>query len=179
MFRYFLRVIYIFIESKLRPGKIDFIGTSVIRRRVWPRYADSNLHLNNGALNTFFDFGRFDYVIRTGVFTLMRKNKWEPVAGTTMTRFRISLPLMAAFEIHTRVACWDEKWCYFEQRIIYKGEVAARAFIKALFRKNGKPVPPSKITDQLGVHYDSPPFPEEISQWLKAEETMRLGLRRN
>jgi hypothetical protein len=49
---------------------------------------DFNVHLNNGLIQTSMDFGRYDLLIRAGMLQFVTKEKWRPIAGSTLIAFR-------------------------------------------------------------------------------------------
>jgi acyl-CoA thioesterase FadM len=102
---------------------VDALATTVIRLRVWPLDLDLNRHVTNGRYFTLADIGRLDYVLRSGAFRVALRNKAVPIVGDTWGKFRRELKLFEAFEIHTRMLGWDEKWSYMEHRFVSQGRV--------------------------------------------------------
>lgn len=172
MFLYSIGVIFLLIRIAFKPGKLTIDDTSIIKRRVSLRDADFNIHMNNGNLQTNLDFGRYDLLIRMGVLKLAWNEKWRPIAGSTLIVFRKSLPLFASYEIHSHINCWDEKWIYFEQKVFYKKQLTAHAYIKALLRGPKGNITPAEIASKIGIERESSPMPEAIAQWKKADDLL-------
>lgn len=170
MFRYVFRLIFLLVRIFLKPKKLAMSDTSIIKGRVWPGDVDINIHFNNGLILTKMDFGRFDLLIRVGILKLVMKEKWHPIAGSTLIVFRKALPLFASYEIHSQIIGWDDKWVYFEQKIIYKEKLAVHSFIKGLVRGPKGNVPPSEITLKLGTSTISPDLPQIIKEWANADK---------
>ena len=169
MFRYICRTIILLFRILFKPGNLNFTDTSIITWRVLPGDLDLNLHLNNGAVMTIMDFGRHDLSIRTGCLKHVIKDAWRPIIGSSMIKFLKSLPPYAVFELHSSINCWDEKWLYYEQKIMYKGEFIGRALLKGIFRNSKGIIPPDEIALTLGFLEKSPPMPKVIQQWKKME----------
>lgn len=168
MFCYIYRLMTIAIKICIHPRKLSVHETSVISWRVWPWDIDINFHLNNGAMLTILDFGRFDYIARIGLLKLILFEKWKPVIGNSLIKFRKSVPLFAKFEIHTRVVCWDEKYVYFEQKVLHQKKVTGILYAAGLFRKQGLNVSPFEIIEKMGADVKTPPMPEIINLWQMA-----------
>jgi acyl-CoA thioesterase FadM len=172
MFRYVFRVTILLVRIWLKPKRLTILDTSIINGRVMLGDVDFNVHLNNGLIQTSMDFGRYDLLIRAGILQFVIKEKWRPIAGSTLIAFRKSLPLFAAYAIHSRIIGWDDKWVYFEQKIVYQGKIAVHAFIRALMRGPKGNIPPSEIALKLGVNPESPALPQMVTEWQKADALM-------
>lgn len=172
MFRYASRFATLLVRIWLKPKRLTILDTSIINGRVMPGDVDFNAHLNNGLIQTSMDFGRYDLLVRAGILKFVLKEKWRPIAGSTLIAFRKSLPLFAAYAIHSRIIGWDDKWVYFEQKIVYQGKIAVHAFIKALMRGPKGNVPPPEIASKLGVNPESPGLPQLVTEWQKADALM-------
>lgn len=123
-------------------------------------------HINNGMYFSIFDLGRFDLMFRSGTWDVMRKNKWTPVVQSEMITFRKSVKLGAKFTQETRVLGLDEKCIYFEQHILVKGEIYARAFIATRMTSKKGPVSNEKILEAMNLSIpEDRVVPEWITRW--------------
>lgn len=167
-----LRFLKALLTAALRP-KIEPLGTAEIRMRVWPNDLDLNVHVNSGRYLSFMDIGRVELLARLRLFRRVLSEGWRPINGGTMITYRKSLLLWERFTVRTRILCWDEKWFYFEHLIERSdGELAAIANARALIRGRHGNVPPAQLIELSGPHrVDSPPFPECIVLWRKAESS--------
>lgn len=169
--------IYLFDQRKIDP-----LGVSELDFRVWPFDIDLNIHMNNGRYLSIMDLGRMDLLMRLGLTRHIFKNKWMPVLASAKIRYRIPLMPFQKFRLESRVAWWDDKWFYMEQRFIIvdgpkKNAVAAIAFVKGSFydRKEKATVPTSDIQSLMHMPIDqTPEKPSYIDSWMTAEEDMRL-----
>src|SRR5271167_2729969 len=124
-----LRLLIMLATAKFR-GPLALANTSRVRLRVLPNDLDLNLHMNNGRYLTVMDLGRIDFLTRAGSPLVFLRNRWRPLIGGTIIRYRFSLRAFERFEVATRILYWDEKWFYFEQRVENTEGVAAIALSK-------------------------------------------------
>ena len=176
----YIRVLFLLISSFFKPKIKSVLETSVIRQRVWPNDLDFNMHMNNGRYLTVMDLGRLDLFHRARLMQIMMKQKSVPSLGAATIRYRLPLNPFQRFELHTRLACWDEKWAYIEQKFILsdgpkKGAIAAIAIVKGSFYdQNAKRTVPTDEVLRLGnLDIASPDMPEHILEWRKSEQSLR------
>ncbi len=176
----YIRVLIVLVASFFKPRITDLLTPVRLRLRVLPNDLDFHGHMNNGRYLTVMDLGRFDLILRSGLFAMSLRQKSVPTLAAVKVRYRIPLRPFQPFDIETRIVCWDEKWIYMEQRcIIAKGKragaVAAIALLKASYvdRKAKKTVPTEQLMQTLGIDSQSPSMPEYMADWLKAEEKLR------
>ena len=179
----YLRLIIYFCKlwCTSKRTNISVLGCSTVRMHVWPNDLDFNMHMNNGRYLTVMDIGRFDFMIRTGMFKIAMKKGYGPVLGSAKVRYRLPLMPFQAYDLQTQLVYWDEKWAYFEQRFIIAngdkaGAVAAIALLKgSLFDSKTKKTVPTKdiltLMDQSEVN--PAPMPEHFKHWVKAEEALK------
>ena len=153
--------------------RIDPLAFSRIRFLVWPNDIDTNFHLNNGRYLTLMDLGRWDLALRTGLVGLVIKNRWQPLAGGVAIRFRSPLPPFRAYDMTSRLLCWDHKWFYMEQCFVQDGRAKARALVRLLFKGRDGNVPPADIGRALGYHGPDLEIPEEVLRWQEMVEASR------
>ncbi len=175
-FRFFLTVILAFFRPRLGP-----LEESVVKFRVWPNDLDLNAHMNNGRYLTLMDLGRMDLIVRLGLFGPSLKNKWRPAVASQTILFRRSLKPFQKYELRTRILGWDTKWIYLEQLFMIGVKPAARALVKALILEPQGAVPTSVLFAELSLPGSgdavavSPPMPEDVSAWVKADELLKLA----
>jgi acyl-CoA thioesterase FadM len=168
-----LRLVAVMLAS-LRGARLGPLDVSVLRFRVWPNDLDLNLHMNNGRYLSVMDLGRFDLLARMGVMGMIVKNGWRPMVGGATIRFRRPLAPFAAYELRSRIVCWDEKWFYIEQRFEKDGQAAAVGLMKGLFRAGDRNVTPTEVMGAAGAAATaSPPMPAWVRLWLESEAASR------
>ncbi len=168
---YLLRTLLNLVLSKKRTP-LSMWDTSVMSLRAWPMDVDIAVHINNGVYFTLFDLGRFDLLVRAGVFEQTRQRKYTPVVAAETISFRKSLTLGQKYEMHTRLLGSDDKAFYFEQRMVVKGEIYARGWVCARLVSEQGPVPVAEVLAMGGPAPEGRNHvPEEVLAW---RETVAL-----
>jgi acyl-CoA thioesterase FadM len=165
------RILLAVMTSPFR-RRLALFDRSVVRFRVLPNDVDVNFHMNNGRYLTMMDLGRFDLIARNGIFRALLRRRWFPVVGSATIRFIRSLGPLVRYELHTEMVGWDEKWFYLRQRFVYRGEVMAVGIIKGLFQKKGQKIAPADVVAAAGYPVTSPPLPQEVIEWQRAESVL-------
>lgn len=163
----FFRVIAVILKNIFR-RRIDMTAESVLHLRVWPTDMDLNFHLNDGRYISLAGLARVDLALRTGLLRRAIKRGCYPVAGGIVIRYRREIRAMERFDLHSRLAGWDEKWMYFEHRFEKKGDLAAIAYARGVMRTHKGPVPSADVLALVGWSAPSPPLPEAIERWRQA-----------
>jgi acyl-CoA thioesterase FadM len=177
-----LRTVVVFLRALWAP-RIGLTDESVVGFRVLPGDLDVNVHLNNGRYLALMDLGRFDLLIRGGLFRPMVRLRWRPLLGSAMVRYRRSLQPFQRFQLSSRLVCWDDRWFVFEQRFESRGQLYAMALARGLFRDRQGNVPPSRVLAEAGITDPSPPAPDYVTRWVEADTaasaavTERTGVR--
>jgi acyl-CoA thioesterase FadM len=166
------RLMIVLVRARFRsPLGVDDL--SQITLRVLPNDLDLNFHLNNGRYLTIMDLGRIDFIVRAGLLPTFIRNRWVPVIGGTLVRYRFSLGLFVRFDLTTRFVGWDDKWFYLEQKLATPHGSAAIALAKALVRDGDHTVSPAEVLRSIGIDRPVMPLPEAVRQWLATEQLLR------
>jgi acyl-CoA thioesterase FadM len=169
----------LFLMLLRRPWRLrtDPTATTIVRLRVWPLDLDLNRHVTNGRYFTLADIGRMDYVLKTGAFRTALRRKAVPIVGDAWGKFRRELKLFEAFEIHTRMLGWDQKWSFLEHRFVSKGRVVGVVIMRGVFRASTGTIPPAEIVKDLGMSEQSPALPDWLTTWSDSCDGMSVQLR--
>jgi acyl-CoA thioesterase FadM len=153
---------------------MGFLDESAIRLRVWPNDLDANLHMNNSRYLLAMDVGRWELVIRTGLWRELLRRRWFPVVGSATLRFRRPLDPFQRYRLVTRLVAWDEKWCFLEQRFERGGHAHAVGRVKALFRGPQGHVSSAALLAAAGYpEAAARRVPDAIRRWQEAEAAER------
>jgi acyl-CoA thioesterase FadM len=153
------------LESALAVGRglvaprIGPLDEARLSFRVTPVDCDVYGHMNNGRYLTVMDFGRWNHVQRTGLLGLFVRNSWWPVLGAAEIEYRRELRLFQRYRLSTRIAAWEGKWFWFEQRFLVGEAVHARALVRGVVRHHGRSLSQAEVMAALGVDLASPPPP--------------------
>lgn len=162
------RLLCVVVATLWRPH-LGMADRSLLRFRVWPLDTDLNLHLNNARYPALMDLGRVDFILRSGAWRLMRRERMGIVLGGMALRFRRPLAPFERFSLTTRLLGWDEKWLYVEQVFTGPKGVACVAVARNAFVKTGKAVPPVEVFAKAGLRQASPALPAWVQQWAEVE----------
>lgn len=159
-----LRTLLHLLLSRRRP-KLSIWGNSSVPMRVLPTDIDIAMHINNGMYLSLMDLGRFDLMVRSGVWDMMRRNGWSPVVGGETISFRKPLNLGQRYSIDSKIIGFDDRAIYFEQRMVSDGEIYARAFIATRLVSKTGPV----SNEEIFAAFGNPPadliLPDWIHEW--------------
>lgn len=151
-------------RRRARRGKtLDPTAVGTIRLTTLPSDIDILRHMNNGRYLSLFDLGRWDLLIRTGLFDAMKDRGWYAVVSSETITFRKSLQLWQRFEVQSRFIGHDEKALFMEHRAVVKGQVYARAIVRArMLRRTGGTVSNEELFAAVG----KPDGVREIDAWV-------------
>ncbi|WP_309082386.1 thioesterase family protein [Zhihengliuella sp.] len=148
-----------------RRSPVGVFDVARLDMRAMPTDIDTAGHINNGMYFSLFDLGRFDLMLRAGVWNGMVKRRWVPVVQAETVHFRKSVTLGQKFTMETRIAGLDERHIFLEQRIVSDGEIYASGMIAARFRNRGGAVPMPEV---LAVFGTEPPADLRVPDWVEA-----------
>lgn len=159
-----LRTLLLLFTSSRRT-RLSVWDESSLPLRVLPTDIDIAMHVNNGMYFSLMDLGRFDLMVRAGIWDRMRRRGWTPVVSGETIAFRKSLQLWQRYTIESRIIGLDSKAIYFEQRMVAGGEIYARAHIATRLVDKGRPVSQEDILAEFGAPPASLDLPEWIHEW--------------
>lgn len=155
--------------SARRAPRIPLHDVAVRRERVWLTDLDELRHMNNSVYLGLLDHARLDLLLRSGAWKQMRDAGIYPVVTTQTIAYRKSLELGERFLIETRIAGYDERSVYIEQRFVRDGELTARAFVAGRFlRDRGGVVSMAELGEVTGVDVTALPIPDWMAEWAAA-----------
>lgn len=166
IWRFFWVILFSRFEKPL-----NILDESSITFRVLPTDVDLLMHMNNGRYFSLLDLARINLISRSGVLARLEKNRIYPVVASEMIRFRKSLRLFQRFEISTKIIGWDEMFYYIIHHFKVGNDVYALCIVKArMLRKGGGKVSPSELATIIGMNPESPPIPDWIQYWQRADK---------
>jgi acyl-CoA thioesterase FadM len=152
-----------------RHGRIPPTSVGRVRVRTLPTDIDLLGHMNNGRYGSLFDLGRFDLLIRTGLWDLLSRKKWYAVVASETITFRKSLELWQPFVVESRLLGHDDKSSYLIHRAVVDGEVYAEMIVRARFlRRSGGVVPLEELFDALHRPDDLPELEPWVAEWAES-----------
>jgi acyl-CoA thioesterase FadM len=166
---FLLRFLKVWLMSAFGARQAFALGESTLHLRVWPNDLDLNIHMNNGRYLTLMDLGRMDLMFRSGAVRLWLLKGSQPLVGLSMCRHFKALKVFQEFTLISRIIGWDEKWIYFEQRFMSRGQLYALGVVKGLMQGPKGSIPTSELMGVLGIQAPSPALPAYVADWLKSE----------
>ena len=162
----FVRIPALAIRQHLRPlPPLGVLEEDTLRMRVWPNDIDLNLHMNNARFLSVMDYGRTHMLARTGLLEHILRSRWQPLVGAVWITYRRSLPAFAAYQLSSRMVCWDERWFYIEQTFTGRKGLAAVGWVKGILRDSQGSVQPQSVIEGVAPGLLSPPIPEAVAAW--------------
>ena len=158
------RTLWTLFASRRRAA-VSIWDSASLPLRVQLTDIDIAMHVNNGMYLSLMDLGRFDLMIRSGVWKLMRRKGWSPVVNAETVTFRKSLQLGQRYTIETRILGFDERAIFFEQRMVSDGEIYARAYVATRLLSSQGPVTNAEIFEAFGNPPAEMALPEWIHEW--------------
>lgn len=166
--RRYLRMARIVLGARRGP-RLGIHDLGVTRERVWLSDIDELRHMNNSVYLALLDHSRLDLLLRSGAWKKIRDAGVYPVVTTQTITYRKSLELGEKFTIETRIAGYDERAVYIEQRFIRDAEVTAVAFVAGRFlRDRGGVVLMAELGEIVGVDVGARPIPTWMADWAAA-----------
>ena len=172
----YFRLSWLIFKHLLFRKRLDPFDTSCLKFMVLPSDLDLNFHMNNGRYLALMDLGRFELMMRTGLFRKGITRRWVPVIADIKIRYRYSLRPFQHVELHTSMVGWDRKWFYLEQRFESQGRLMARALVKVAFIHAGRTLNASEVVSVMGVEQVPPPLADEYQKgWVTRPGTRPLA----
>lgn len=157
-------------RRRVRQGKtLDPTSVGTVAVTTLPTDLDILRHMNNGRYLSLFDLGRWDQLIRTGLFDAMKERGWYAVVSSETITFRKSLQLWQRFEVQSRFIGHDDKALFMEHRAVVDGEVYARAIVRArMLRRTGGTVSNEELFAAVGKPEGVPEIDAWVHDWAAA-----------
>ena len=172
----FVRIPALAIRQHLHPlAPLGILEEDRLHMHVWPMDIDLNLHMNNARYLSIMDYARTHFFARTRLLDHIVRSRWQSVVGAVWMTYRRSLPLLTAFELTSRMVCWDDRWFYIEHTFTGGGGIAAVGWIKSMLRNPQGHVEPQKVIAQIAPGVVSPPMPAAIARWNRLTREKRAG----
>ncbi|MDJ0638528.1 MAG: acyl-CoA thioesterase [Paracoccaceae bacterium] len=143
--------------------------THVTHMRAWPWDIDIFLDLNNGRILTLMDLGRFGLFVRIGILKVMKERGWYGTVAGSAVRYRRRITVMQKLELRTKVIGWDDRFTYFDQSFWQGDTCCTQAIIRTAITTGKGIIPTSEVAQAMGFAPESPPLPDWVAAWAKAE----------
>lgn len=150
----YLRFIILLIKRYFHCPPAGFLEATKTSYRIHLPDLDFNMHVNNARYLAIMDLGRFDLLLRAGIFWKFTFDGYFPVVGSESIRFRKSLHLFEKFDLITQIECWDDKDLYISHKIYRGDDFVAEGYVKGRFKRRGQgSVSTKELFELLGEEY--------------------------
>lgn len=154
MLSYWFRLIFNFFYCYYFGAKLKIQEAVERWSIVLPDQIDMNFHMNNSHFYNSLELARVEFLVRTGLFTLLNKEGCTTMLAGQSLQFRRQLNLFQVFTTTCQVSYVDEKWVYIEQEMWSKGLFVARGIsrIGIVDKKTQKLVNPQTLLKPLSTN---------------------------
>ena len=153
------------LQSRSRP-RIDVHDIATLPMRVWPSDTDVLRHMNNGVYLSIMDVGRYDLLVRSGLWRTLKAHQVYPVVTSETISFRKSLLPRQRYVLNTKIVGYDAISVYVEQRFTVEDEVFAVGFVRGrMLRRGAGALSMSEIGTLTGVDVGSRVAPDWLTDW--------------
>ena len=173
----FLRLITLLIRTRLDGRKIGFFDESRLKYRVWITDQDAFQHMNNGRYLSITDLSVIDFLIRTGVYSGMRKRGWIPVVVHKEIAIHSILKFPQAYEVVSFLEGWTDKYICIRHKFMREGILTADSLSIGRVRgQRGSNPDVQELIDTLELGLDfskSPALPQDCLERIAKLEAAR------
>ncbi len=127
------------------------VAESRLRHITLPNDLDFNLHMTNGRYLTIADLSLIDLFLRTGLVSVMFKEKWAPIITEQTMSYKRSLKLFQRFEVVMQLTHWDERCFYVSHQFIVGDRIVAQGTSVGVIRGRDGVVPPEEVLTRVRV----------------------------
>ena len=124
---------------------------------VTPFDIDINMHMNNASYLKFMALGRWDLILRMGVFRPLFKERLQPAVVHIDISFKKALWPGTYFNLITEIGGLSERSFIIKQKFMVGDKEVAQATVKAVFVQHGRAMSTEKFRSLLS--------PEVISRF--------------
>lgn len=141
--------------------------------RVLPNDIDINFHMNNGRYLTVSDLMTIEFFSRSGFLKVLLKNKWRPVVGGTIIKYRRQLKCGQKYRLRYQWAGSDDHWNYLSfQFLTLDGKVCASGYSKGAGVSRTGIVHNDDAFAEFDFDRHSASIPKAVVQWIESEKQL-------
>ena len=149
--------------------KIQLTDSITLRFRAGLFHTDYNLHLNGGRYFSYSDRGRWEFAVRSGLFSyILKRNIVILIAGQKII-YRREIPALGRFQVDMQIVGWDDEWIYvthiFRQGKNLKATSAAKL---GLITKGQRLSPKTELA--IWGYPTSPTLPIWVAHWFQDDK---------
>ena len=152
-----------------KASPLSITGVHTSEHICWPWDLDLWMELNNGRTLTLYDLGRLIFAKRTGLISVLKRERWGLTMAGASVRYRRRVRMFDRITMHSRLAGWDQRFVYLEQSMWKGGECTSHILYRSAITDSNGIVGTHRITVALG--YDGPDLgmPDWVKAWSDAD----------
>lgn len=160
----YIRLFWAMVTARFR-ARVSVLEELVTNHLVWPNDIDLLGHVNNGRYFTVTDNVRIGWLIKAGIWKVMKQWGLYPVMGGETAQFRKPLLPFRRFQIRSRTLGWDRRFFYVEHIFVSKEGVHAILLVKVIIVGEKKErVTPAEV---IGFAHDAPVEEINVNEIIK------------
>lgn len=166
----FFRMAWQILKYRNQPMD-DPLGVHVSHHICYPWDLDFAVELNNGRALSLYDLGRLPFAFRQGFHKTLPRMKWQMTMAGVVVRYRRRIRAFQAFEMHTRVVGYDDKFFYMDQSMwLRNGECASQAVYRVAIAGKHGIVPAEEVLRENFGYLPEITLPEWLQSWCDTED---------
>lgn len=138
----FLRLLWVLLKAWLGPRQAMSVSGR-LGFRVWPHDLGWRDHLPNYRYCSFLELGRTQHWHASGL-ALSGRYRSRLIAAQQLVYLQPLAPFQR-FDVETQLLGWDDKYCYYLQRVRRGERLMAVALVKEVCRRGARTVPPVEL----------------------------------
>lgn len=154
-----------------REGRLPADGVHVSHLRCWPWDLDPWGELNNGRTLTLYDLGRVPLVLRTGLASALRANRWGITVAGSSVRYRRRVQAFRRLTMRSAFVGGDARFLYVHQAMFDAAtdDALSSVLIRGAVVSAQGIVPTERVFAAMGQAGARPPLPSWVEAWAVAD----------
>lgn len=138
---------------------------------VWPTEVELSV-MENARYGYLLVLERFRLIFGTGAWREFLRRGWTSVMGAQIYKVKRPLKRWQKFTIITKPITWDDKWVYFEQKIVSNEKLICTAVISVIVLAKDRKIPTQEARELFRIPGSSPPFSDAVQKFIQAEQAL-------
>lgn len=160
----FMRLLWVLLRAWAGP-RVAIAAPGRLAFRVWPHDLGWRDHLPNYRYCSFLELGRAQLWHGSGL-ALSGRYRSRLIAAQQLVYLQPLAPFQR-FEVGTQLLGWDDKYCYYLQRVVCGERLMAVALVKEVCRRGGRSLSPIEL---LGP---APAAATVLQRWQALQQSLR------
>jgi acyl-CoA thioesterase FadM len=156
------------IAREMRKPRVGLADEVRVQGRAWPWYCDANLHVNNAEYARLMEYGRWAWIVRTGIWRRVRSEGSRVVVAGSSQTFRREVRIFGVFQVRTKLCGLDERSAVFEQSVWMGAKLACHSYQRMMVVGRDGIRPPSLLADEGVPQLEG----SAVRSWLESQSAI-------